>query len=132
MKISYFLLSLLIIGCADSKTSSCRQLFNFTSTLQETITNLDDNNLQAIADTANTFELTSQAIANYNFEDANLGNNAIQLSQIYQAYADNTRDFVDAYQIKNQEKGILSQQNLTDLFIQQRQLVEQINNYCNQ
>lgn len=130
MKINYFLLSVLLIACADSKTSDCRQLFDFTSTLEESINNFDNHNIEAIIDTANTFELTSQGMVNYNFEDHSLQNNATQLAQIYQEYADSTRDFIDAYKIKDQEKAIFSRQKLTDLFIQQRQIVERINDYC--
>jgi len=91
---------------------------------------LEDNNLEMILDTAQTFELTSQAITNQSFENDNLREYALRLSQVYQEYADNTKNFVDAYEKKDQEKGIFYQQQLINLFSRQQEIVQTINNYC--
>ncbi|AUC61262.1 hypothetical protein AA637_08930 [Cyanobacterium sp. HL-69] len=119
-----------LAGCTNERISSCRQLTNSISPIEEKMNDLEDNNLEMILDTAQTFELTSQAITNQSFENDNLREYALRLSQVYQEYADNTKNFVDAYEKKDQEKGIFYQQQLINLFSRQQEIVQTINNYC--
>lgn len=125
-----FFLYLLLVSCADKKISGCRRLVSVITPLEEKIKESDDNNLEAILDTAQTFELTSQAMMNQTFDDDNLQKYSSKLSQVYQNYADNTRSFVDAYEKKDQEKGIFYQQQIINLFSQQTDIVREINGYC--
>ncbi|WP_069791485.1 hypothetical protein A5482_003320 [Cyanobacterium sp. IPPAS B-1200] len=127
--ISIFFYSFLA-GCTNERISSCRQLTNSISPIEEKMNDLEDNNLDMILDTAQTFELTSQTITNQSFEDDNLREYALRLSQVYQEYADNTKNFVDAYEKKDQEKGIFYQQQLINLFSRQQEIVQTINSYC--
>ncbi|MBE9221356.1 hypothetical protein IQ215_01475 [Cyanobacterium stanieri LEGE 03274] len=123
-------LYLFVISCADARISSCRQLVKIILPLEEKISTLNDNDLEMILDTATTFELTSKIINEQTFEDNNLQRYSLKLSQIYQEYGENTRKFIDAYQTKNQDEGIFYQQKIINLFSQQNEVINEINDYC--
>ncbi|MGY6528359.1 MAG: hypothetical protein ACXITR_00375 [Cyanobacterium sp.] len=123
-------ISSFLVSCADARVSGCRQLTKSISPLEEKLQGLDDTNLESILDTAQTFELTSQALTNQTFEDDSLQSHSLRLSGVYQEYADNTRSFVDAYEKKDQDKAIFYQQRIIDLFLKQEEVLQVINSYC--
>ncbi len=125
------LLALFLSNCGDQKKSSCNQLTRKISSLEETVTNnLRTKDLTKIAETAQEFENTSEKITKHNFTDIELNNYAQNLGNIYQEYANTTQNFIVAFNVKDQDKGILYQQKLSELFVKQQILVREINQYC--
>ncbi len=129
--INLALIVFLFSGCGDSRVSECRKIIIRVSSLQEKIQeNLASEDLDVIREIAQEFQVTGEQITNDNFKDVILNNYAQDLGLLYQEYAINTLNFISAFEVKDQEKGILYQQQLINLFPQQEKLVNEINQYC--
>jgi hypothetical protein len=65
-------------------------------------------------------------------KDPQLAQYSQKLAIIYQKYAQITRNFVTAFQNKDTENAIIYKQEVINLAQEQEDLVNNINNYCQQ
>jgi len=129
--INLALVVFLFSGCGDSRISECRKIIIRVSSLQEKIEdNLTSEDLDVIREVAQEFQVTGEQMTDDSFKDVTLDSYAQDLGLLYQEYATNTLNFISAFEVKDQEKGILYQQQLTNLFPRQEKLVNEINQYC--
>lgn len=118
-------------GCLNSKLKSCRQIIAITQEVEENAKeNLASQNINNILQVADSFELASQKVLKEKIKDAELAKYTQNLGNIYQDYAIITRNFITAFQQKDQEKAIFYKEEVNRLFTQQQKLVNQINDYC--
>jgi hypothetical protein len=121
-----------LLGCINSKAKSCQQIIKVTSEVEKNAKdNLTNQNLNNILKVADSFDDAGQKILQEKIKDQTLAEYGKNLGQIYLDYGKNTRNFVEAFKNKDQEKAILYQAEISSLFTKQQQLVTQINNYCN-
>jgi mevalonate kinase len=135
----YYLLLLVIIinfslsGCLDTKVSNCRKIIDISTQLSEiTQTNLATKDKDKILEIADDFDKSSQQILEKKIKDQQLKEYSQKLAIIYQNYGRITRSFVDAFQNKDTEKAIIYKEEVTKLSQEQENLVNSINNYCQQ
>ncbi|WP_373479504.1 hypothetical protein [Geminocystis sp.] len=134
----YFKLLLLIItinfglsGCFNSKVSDCREVIKISTKLaEETQNNLTTKDTNKILEIADIFDKSAQQILAKNFRDEQLIEYSKNLAIIYQTYGTLTRNFVTAFQTKDTEKAINYKQDIINLSQKQKDLVNNINNYC--
>ncbi len=123
----YFSLS----GCMSSKSRSCKQIIKVTTEIEQNATsNLTNQNLNSILKVADSFDEAGEKILRQKIKDKTLSNYGKNLGEIYVDYGKVTRNFVEAYKDKDQEKAILYQSEVISLFSKQEKLVTQINDYC--
>jgi hypothetical protein len=124
-------LNLTLAGCLNSKLKSCRQIIAITQEVEENAKeNLASQNINNILQVADSFESASQKVLKEKIKDVELAKYTQNLGNIYQDYAIITRNFITAFQQKDQEKAIFYKEEVNRLFTQQQKLVNQINNYC--
>lgn len=136
----YFKLLLLIIiinfslsGCFKTKVNECRKIINISTQLAEvTQTNLAVENIDKILEIADTFDESAKKILDKKNKDQQLAEYSQKLATIYQKYAQITRNFVTAFQNKDTENAIMYKQEVINLAQEQEDLVNNINNYCQQ
>lgn len=125
------LMSFLLNGCGNDKIAKCREIITLAVEIdQKTKENLNNKNAENVLAVADIFEKNSTQIKNLSIKDEQLNKYANQLSDIYQQYAEATRNFMVAFQAKKVEQAIFYKEQISELFQKQKQLVSDINNYC--
>ncbi len=121
-----------LLGCINGKGKSCQQIIKLTSEVEKNAKdNLTNKNINNILKVADSFDNAGQKMLQEKIKDKTLAEYGKNLGQIYLDYGKNTRNFVDAFKDKDQEKAILYQAEISNLFTKQQQLVTKINDYCN-
>lgn len=124
--------NLLLVSCGNDKLIKCQKITTLALTLdQEVKENLKNNDPNSVKKVITIFEQKSKELKNIPIRDEKLNQYNQQLSQIYQQYGENTHQFLKNFEAKNVEKTLFYQQEINTLFQQQKQLVTEINNYCN-
>ncbi len=124
-------LNLTLAGCLNGKLKSCRQIITITGEVEKNAKeNLSSQNIKNILQVADSFELASQQILAEEIKDQELAEYTKNISNIYQEYANVTRNFITAFQQKDKDKAIFYKEEVSRLFTKQQKLVTQINNYC--
>ena len=123
--------SCLLSSCNNIKATNCREIISISTQIaRETKENLKTQNIESIINVAKTFENTAQEIKSIKIKDKELKTYSQDLADVYQKYAKICRDFVEAFQEKDLEKAVAYKDQINKLFQQQRQLVSDINSYC--
>lgn len=120
-----------LLGCINSKAKSCQQIINITTEIEKNANNnLTNQNLNNILKVADGFDDAGQKVLQIKIKDKTLAEYSKNLGQIYLDYGEVTRNFVEAFKNKDQEKAILYQAEISSLFTKQQKLVSEINDYC--
>ena len=129
--IQTLILSSILSGCLNNKVKSCQQIITITATVEKQAKeNLASQNLSNILKVADSFGSTSQEILEEKIRDQQLAQYSQSLANIYQEYATVTRNFVQAFNNKDQKEAIFYKEEVSRLFTRQQELVNQINDYC--
>ncbi|MGI0481450.1 hypothetical protein ACN4EE_11735 [Geminocystis sp. CENA526] len=124
-------LNWILLGCFNSKINQCNKIINISTELaQITEPNLEIDEPNQILEIANSFDDSAQAILNQKISDEQLSLYSQDLANIYQNYAQLTRNFVTAFQNKDTENAIFYKEELFNLSQNQKNLVNTINTYC--
>lgn len=122
----YFLTS-----CGNDKLAKCKEIRLIAIEIdQKTKENLHNTNAQSILDVVDVFQNNSTKMNNIKIKDEQLNKYKQELSNIYQQYADVTRNFIQAFQNKDVDQALFYKKEITKLFQQQQQLVTNIDTYC--
>ncbi|BAQ64364.1 hypothetical protein [Geminocystis sp. NIES-3709] len=122
-----------LTGCFNTKVSDCKKIINITTELAViTQANLTTKDTKKILEIADIFENSGQQILDKSFQDKQLNKYVKNLAIIYQNYGELTRNFVNAFQTKDTEKAIFYKEKIIKLSQDQKDLVNNINNYCRQ
>ena len=109
----------------------CREIVNIATDInKQTQDNLTNKNVKGVLAVADVFEKNSAQIKTTNIRDKQLNKYSEELSNIYQEYADATRNFIKAFEDKNLEQALFYKEEVRKLFEQQQQVVTNINKYC--
>lgn len=128
--ISLFSTSLLS-GCSSDRLVKCAEIVNIATEMsKETQDNLANKNVKNVLAVADIFEKNSVQIKGIRIRDKQLNEYSKELSNIYQQYADSTRNFIEAFQDKDVEQALFYKEEISKLFEQQQQVVNDINQYC--
>jgi hypothetical protein len=124
-------LSGLIIGCTDSKTSQCQKITTITQEInQETARNLQVKDLEQVLKVADAFDQAAKEMEALTLEDKQLIEYKTGFAKVYQNYAQETRNFVSAFEQKNLLVIQEIQKKLEYTGSQSKRLVNDINRYC--
>ena len=118
-------------GCASKKINSCNLIKETTSQLNNSVViYFDTEDINKIQEVANKFQEAQEQILSSNISDQSLLNLTKILANIYHQYSKITQNYISAYQAKDTENLIKYQKEVAQLFTQQKNIVQQINNYC--
>ena len=98
------LITVFLNGCGNDKLAKCREIISLAVEIdQKTKENLNNKNAENVLGVADVFEKNSTQIKNLSVKDEQLNKYSKELSDIYQQYAEATRNFMVAFQDKNVE-----------------------------
>jgi hypothetical protein len=124
-------LNFFLTSCTNSKIKSCQQISEiYLEINQKTEANLNNKDLEKIKDVAQSFSQASSQLKNLNIKGKDLNQYNQELAEIYQAYADNTLNFLKAFEAKNLEQAIYYKEEVTKNSQKQEEIINNINNYC--
>lgn len=127
----FSLIASLISSCGNDRLTKCREVITVALVVnQKTEENLGSKNIEDVTSVADVFEQSSQQIKNIKIKDEQLKEYTQKLSDIYQEYANTTRNFIDATKAENIDSARLHTKEIEKLFEKQKPLVTQINQYC--
>jgi mevalonate kinase len=125
------LITFLLNGCGNDKLAKCREIITIAVEIdQKTKENLNNKNAENVLAVADIFEKNSTQIKKIIIKDEQLNKYSKELGEIYQKYAETTRNFIVAFQDKNVEQAVFYKEEISKLFQKQQQLVTEINSYC--
>lgn len=127
----FLLISYLLTGCFNDKKIKCREITTIAVQLDnETKSNLTNQNPKNVLAVADAFDNSAKRIKTIKIKDQQLNKYNEELGNIYQEYAEATRNFIKAFQDKDLDEALNQKEKVTNLFQQQQQVVNNINNYC--
>ena len=123
--------NLTLWGCAGKKITSCNSIKEVATELNDKVQiYLTSEEMNQIKTVAQQFQQAQEKILSSAVKDKYLSDSADKLADIYQKYSQITNDYITAYQNKNSEQIAKYKQEINQLFVQQEQLIQQVNNYC--
>ncbi|ACK68075.1 conserved hypothetical protein [Rippkaea orientalis PCC 8801] len=126
-----FLLTFTLFGCAETKVSQCQKIILITKNIaQESENNRQTKDIQKALKVADAFEEAAQNMKDLKISDEQLVKYQLGFAEVYQGYAQTTRQFVAALQKKDIPTLQLMQQQLRQLGRKEPELGEAMNRYC--
>lgn len=120
-----------LFGCSNQTKLTCNQIRTIVTELNEKIEPaLTSNDVGEIEAITQEFDTTSERLLTIKINDDFLTQSTQNLALIYQEYGNVTRKFLQAFTTKNTEDAIVSKETINQLFTKQKQLVTEIDNYC--
>ena len=125
------IVNIILWGCANRKINSCNLLQETTSQLNNSVVAyLDSEDINNIREVADRFKEAQEQILSSDITDESLLNSAKILANIYKKYSEITNNYISAYQERDTEKIIKYKEEIAQLFNQQENIIQEINNYC--
>jgi hypothetical protein len=126
-----FLLSIVLSSCSNSKVRNCQKIQKiYLEIYEKTEANLSTQNPEQIKEVAQVFTSASTQVKELNIKDETLNQYGQQLAEIYQAYSDNTLNFLKAFQSKNSEQAISYKKEIDQNNQKVEEVINNVNNYC--
>lgn len=127
----FFVVNLILVGCAETKVSQCQKIILITQKIAEkSKTNRQTEDIQKALQVADSFEEAAEDMRKLAISDEKLVKYQLGFAEIYQGYAQTTRQFVSALQKKDISSVKLMQQQLKQLGQKEPELGNEMNNYC--
>lgn len=127
----FFVVNLILVGCAETKVSQCQKIILVTQKIAEkSKINRQTEDLQKALQVADSFEEAAEDMRKLAISDEKLVKYQLGFAEIYQGYAQTTRQFVSALQKKDISSVKLMQQQLKQLGQKEPELGNEMNNYC--
>lgn len=127
-------LSLLTVSCSESKVSQCNKIIkvaNQAVSEAKSITNGGQaSDPKAMLKAAAAMEKASKEMGDIKVNDEKLQDYQSRFVNMYRDTSKATRDFVAAFQKKDRSAAEAALTNLQKATIPEKQLVDDINNYC--
>jgi hypothetical protein len=125
-----------LTGCAESKSFQCQKIYLIanevtkeTRSLTNTGTKIDQKTWLLAAD---KIEQGSESMKKLQMNDPELRKYQTLYSQIYQDYADATREIIQAWETTNRIKAKSAQEKVRKAGQLEREVGEKINRHCSQ
>lgn len=127
----FFVVNLILVGCAETKVSQCQKIILVTQKIAEkSKINRQTEDIQKALQVADSFEEAAEDMRKLAISDEKLVKYQLGFAEIYQGYAQTTRQFVSALQKKDISSVKLMQQQLKQLGQKEPELGNEMNNYC--
>jgi hypothetical protein len=124
-------INIILWGCASRKINSCNLIKETTSQLNNSVVvYLDSEDIDKIREVADKFKGAEEQILSSDITDKSLLTSAKILANIYNKYSEITNNYLSAYQERDTEKIIKYKEEIVQLFTQQENVIQEINNYC--
>jgi hypothetical protein len=124
----------LLTGCVTSKAFQCQKIYQIanevtkeTRSLTNSVTKIDEKTWLLAAD---KIEQGGEAMQKLRLSDPELQKNQAIFAQIYQDYADATREIIRAWETKDRFKAKAAQEKVRKAGQLERQVGEEINRLC--
>ena len=126
-----FIVNLIVFSCAETKVSQCKKIILITKKIAEkSKNNRQTTDIKKALEVADAFEEAAQNMKDLKVSDEKLVKYQLGFAEIYQGYAQTTRQFVSALQKKDINTLKLMQQQLKQLGKKEPQLGGEMNSYC--
>ncbi|YAI82614.1 MAG: hypothetical protein ACQJCO_03340 [cyanobacterium endosymbiont of Rhopalodia sterrenbergii] len=123
--------SLILLSCSENRFSQCKKIISITQEIaKESQANRKTEDIQKALQVADSFEKAAAKMRNISISDENLVKYQLEFADIYQGYAQTTREFISALQKKEINTVKLMQQQLQQLGQKEPKLGNRINSYC--
>ncbi|MGK7939629.1 MAG: hypothetical protein AB4062_05655 [Crocosphaera sp.] len=131
LSILTILANFLLISCAETKLSQCQKIsLLMTKMAEESESYSQTTDIKKALQVADIFEETLQQMKQLKIEDEQLIEYQMGLADIYQGYADTTRQFVAALNDKDINSIKLMQQQVQQLGQKEQDLGTEMKQYC--
>lgn len=128
------ILSLFTFGCSQSKINQCQNIIQVTIETANTTKELSNNGRtqdpQQTLKVADAFDKAAEKMKNLSIEDPQLQEYQSGFVTVYLGWSDATRNFIKNYKPNNIDNLKKAKQRLDEVAVNQRKLVEDMNNYC--
>ncbi|HAC65008.1 MAG TPA: hypothetical protein DCF68_16120 [Cyanothece sp. UBA12306] len=126
-----FLLNFILFGCAETKIFQCQKIILITQKIaKESQSNRQTTDIKKALEVADAFEEASKSMKDLKISDEQLSKYQLGFAQIYEGYAQTTRQFVSALQKKDISTLKVMQEQLKQLGKKEPELGEEMNSYC--
>jgi hypothetical protein len=123
--------NIILVSCSENRGFQCRKIISITQAIaKESHANRKTENIQKALQVADSFEKAAAEMINLSISDKNLVEYKLGFANIYQRYAQTTRQFIFALQKKDINTVKLMQQQLQQLGQKEPELGNRINSYC--
>ncbi|MGP0128358.1 MAG: hypothetical protein ACTMUB_03550 [cyanobacterium endosymbiont of Rhopalodia musculus] len=120
-----------MVSCSENRVSQCKKIISITQEIaKESQTNRKTEDIQKALQVADSFDKAATEMRDLSISDENLVKYQLGLADIYQGYAQTTRQFIFALQQKDINTVKLMQQQLQQLGQKEPKLGNQMNSYC--
>ncbi|MFN5515875.1 MAG: hypothetical protein ACK5CA_14330 [Cyanobacteriota bacterium] len=128
---SLLFFGLALVGCGASKTAQCQKLILVTQSLaQESEKYRQSTDPQEVLGVAERFEEASQKLQGFKLADPQLSQFQSQLAIIYQGNGETTRTLIAALDSKDILTVRLAQDKVKKIGQQEREVITEMNRYC--
>jgi hypothetical protein len=124
-------ISLILSSCSQGKVAQCQNIIAVTKKMEEiSQKSRQTQKLDEVLKVADAFEASSESLKQLKLPDGKLAAYQAKLAEIYSGNAKATRQFVSAFEKRDIPGVTLAKQEVQILGEQERQLVAEINQYC--
>lgn len=124
-------MNLILVGCSGNKVSQCKKIISITQEIaKESEINRQTEDIQKALQIADSFDEAAAEMRSLSISDEKLVKYRRILADIYQGYAQTTRQFISALQKKDINTVKLMQHQLQQLGQKEPKLGNRINSYC--
>ncbi|ACK68716.1 conserved hypothetical protein [Gloeothece citriformis PCC 7424] len=121
-------------GCAETKSLQCQKIFKIADEMTQetkTLTNSGQEiNMKTWLVAADELEQGAQDMEKIEISDQTLQQYQVGFAEVYQDYAEATREIVKAWETKDRIAGKSAQEKVRRANKRERELGEKINTYC--
>lgn len=124
-------LLLFLSACSETKSSQCQKIIAITKKVaQESESYRQSQDLEQVLKVADVFERGAANLDSVKLADERLADSQQDLAEIYRGNATSTRQFIAAVKDKNIPGARAMQQQVRSLGATEKELVREINHYC--
>lgn len=125
-----------LVGCRESTVTQCQKIINITKKIEkESQNNLQTEDPKKLLKVADAFENSAKELEQLTISEEKLVPLKDGLAEVYRGYAEGTREIVAIASKKDVYKPLKAELSLKKVQIngeKQRQLIDQMNQYCQQ
>lgn len=123
--------NIILVSCSENRVFQCKKIISITQAIaKESHANRKTEDIQKALQVADSFDKAAAEMRNLSIYDKNLVKYQLEFANIYQGYAQTTRQFIFALQKKDINTVKLMQQQLQQLGQKEPELGNRINSYC--
>jgi hypothetical protein len=126
-----YLISLLTVGCAETRISQCQKIINISSKIsQESKENRNTKDSQQLLKVADGFNRAAEDMEKLEIKDEKLIQYKTQFAQIYRGYARATKTMISAVTNQDIKTAKLTQDKVKELGQEEERLGNEMIIYC--